>query len=260
LCMSRLLSVGAPSSQTELRTNFVNLRRFTPRPPLPPRPTRALVFSNYATANTQLPAIEEACRRLDVPLDVIGRGVGRASDRPEQLLADYDLVFAVGKAALEAMAVGAAVVLCDFGGLGPMVTADNFDRLRSLNFGLAALVDTLTPEGIVLQVNRYDPVDAGRVRDLVRSRCGLERAVAEIVRVYEQVIEEADASRMVGASLGSPVRSTGGRFSVLRYRASKVPFVAFYRAFGMGPRQVPAPVKPVYRLVRAAMRRLLWVR
>jgi glycosyltransferase involved in cell wall biosynthesis len=260
LCVKRLLSVGAPGSQTELRTNFVDLRRFAPRPPLPPRPTRALVFSNYATADTQLPAIEEACRRLDVPLDVAGRGVGRVSERPEQLLAEYDLVFAKAKAAMEAMAVGAAVILCDFGGLGPMVTTDDFDRLRSLNFGLAALVDAWTPEGVVLQVNRYDPVDAGRVQDLVRSRCGLERAVGDLVRVYEQVIEEAANQHVADAGVGSTGRSTGRRLAVLRYRASKVPLVAFYRAFGLGPRQVPAPVKPVYRVLRAAIRRLLWVR
>jgi hypothetical protein len=260
LCVKRLLRVGAPGSQTELRTNFVDLRRFAPRPPLPARPTRALVFSNYATASTQLPAIEAACRQLNIPLDVVGRGVGRVSDRPEQLLADYDLVFAVGKAALEAMAVGAAVVLCDSGGLGPMVTADNFDRLRSLNFGLAALVHARTPEGVVLQVNRYDPVEAGRVQDLVRSRCGLERAVTEIVGVYERVMEEAASQSVAGAGLVSAGRSIGGRVSVLRYRAAKMPLVAFYRAFGLGPRHVSAPLKPVYNVLRATIRRLLWVR
>jgi hypothetical protein len=88
----------------------------------------------------------------------------------------------------------------------------------------------------------------------------LERAVTEIVGVYEQVIEEAGASRTAGAGVGSPGRSTGGRLAVLRYRASKVPLVAFYRAFGLGPRQVPGPVKPVYRVLRAAIRHLLWVR
>ena len=39
------------------------------------------------------------------------------------LTGDYDLVFAKARCALEAMAVGAAVVLCDTHGLGPMVTS-----------------------------------------------------------------------------------------------------------------------------------------
>jgi hypothetical protein len=263
LCVKRLLSLGAPAGATELRTNFVDLHRFTPRPPLPLRPSRALVFSNYATVETHLPAIEEACRRLGVPLDVVGSGVGRATDRPEQLLPGYDLVFAVGRAALEAMAVGAAVVLCDVRGLGPMVTADDFDRLRSLNFGLGALVEPVTPEGLLLKARGYDPTEAGRVRDLVRSRCGMERAVSDLVEVYERVIEEAAESRAGGSDGRAARRSITRRISVFRYRAAKVPFVAFYRVFGfgrVGPRRVPAPLKPAYLVVRAAMRRLLWVR
>ena len=50
--------------------------------------------------------------------------------QPERVLGRYDIVFAKAKAAMEAMAVGAAVVLCDFGGVGPMVTWADFDRLR----------------------------------------------------------------------------------------------------------------------------------
>jgi hypothetical protein len=260
LCVKRLLRVGAPADRTELRPNFVDLDSFAPRPPLAPTPTRALVFSNYASAHTHLPVVQEACRRLSLSLDVVGRGVGRATDHPERLLADYDLVFAVGKAGMEAMAVGAAVILCDFAGLGPLVTTDNFDRLRSLNFGLGALKEAVTPEGVLRQVGLYDPAEATRVRQLVRSRCGLDRAVEELVGTYEQAIEEAKASGAAVKGDGSTGRATASRRSVLRYRVSKIPFVAFYRAFGLGPRRVPAPLKPFYRVVRAAMRDLLWVK
>ena len=260
LCVKRLLSLGAPARATESRTNFVDLRRFTPRPPLPPRPARALVFSNYATSETHLPAVHEAAARVGIPLDVIGRGVGQASDHPEQLLADYDLVFAVGKSALEAMAVGAAVVLCDRAGLGPMVTTAEFAGLRARNFGLAALIYRVTPNGIERAMNAYDPAEAARVSDLVRMLCGLELAVADLVAVYEQVIAEAGASSSTGPYSGLARRSGGHRLAVIRYRAAKAPTVAFYRVFGFGPRRVPAPMRPAYRLVRAAMRRMLGVR
>lgn len=257
LCVKRLLSEGAPVEQTGFRTNFVDLARFKPRTPLPQRPTRALVFSNYAAEDTHLPAVEEACRRLDLPLDVIGRGVGRASDQPERLLAQYDLVFAKAKAAMEAMAVGAAVVLCDFGGLGPMVTASDFDRLRPLNFGLEALVEPITPEGVRRQIERYNTAEAGLVRERIRTRCGLELAVREMIEVYRQVIDEAGADRD-WREAGGPGPAGEQHLAVLRYRASKTAMANFYRVFGCGPRRgVPGPLKPVYRLVRAMMRR--WV-
>jgi len=73
-------------------------------------------------------------------LDVIGFGAGTGVSNPEHVLHRHDIVFATARCALEAMAVGAAVVLCDFGGVGPMVTGENFDRLRCMNFGQGALV------------------------------------------------------------------------------------------------------------------------
>ena len=75
----------------------------------------------------------------------------------------------------------AAVVLCDFCLLGTMVSPKNIDRLRSFDFDIAGLAQPLTPEGVTTQVESYDPAEAGRVRDLLRSGCGLEQAVAELV-------------------------------------------------------------------------------
>lgn len=51
------------------------------------------------------------------------------------MLGGYDLVFAKARCALEAMAVGCAVVLCDVGGLGPLVTRAQVQHLRRWNFG-----------------------------------------------------------------------------------------------------------------------------
>jgi hypothetical protein len=166
-------------------------------------------------------------------------------------------VFAKAKASMEAMAVGAAVVLCDFGGLGPMVRAEEFERLRSLNFGFEAFVNELTPEGVIREMERYDTIDAARVRDLVRATCGLEDAVTDLVNVYRQVIEECPPSRARGTCAA---RVPGQRrMAALSYRVSKVPIVAFYKSFGMGPRRIPGPLSPLYRVTRAAMRRLLRV-
>src|SRR6185369_10855843 len=126
--------------------NWVDLRRFARRPPLPARPRRALLFSNYARPDTHLPAVREACRRAGLDLDVVGEGVGREVARPEEILGRYDVVFAKAKAALEAMAVGAAVVLCDLTGVGPPVTVADFARLQRMNFGVEALTEPLDPE------------------------------------------------------------------------------------------------------------------
>src|SRR5690606_10549363 len=126
-------------ARVHLRPNAVDLARFRARGPLPLRPARALLFSNYAREDTHLPVVREACARAGLPRDVIGAGAGRAVAAPETILGDYDLVFAKGRSALEALAVGAAVVLCDFRGIGPMVTSANLDALRLANLGARTL-------------------------------------------------------------------------------------------------------------------------
>jgi hypothetical protein len=214
LCLDRLRAEGAPEAR--FLANFVDLGRFRPRPPLPERPRRALLFSNYARQETQLPAVTEACRQAGIELDVVGGGVGRTIEHPEDILGDYDVVFAKAKAAMEALAVGAAVVLCDYGGVGPLVTAAEFDRLRPLNFGFQSLTDPLDPARIVRQLARYDAADAARVRDLMRSTSGLADSARRLTDTYREVVAEQAADRRSGdGPRWSPI---GNELDILRTR------------------------------------------
>ena len=188
LCVARLISEGVPGERVNLLHNFVDTRRFVARTGLPERPQRALVFSNYARRDTHLPAVQEACQQAGIELDVVGLLAGNPLSRPETVLGRYDLVFAKAKAALEAMSSGAAVILCDFGGVGPLVKSENFDRLREMNFGFQSLTDPLIPDSVLRQIERYDPQDAARVCVRVRSSASLEDAVTRLCGIYEEVI------------------------------------------------------------------------
>lgn len=193
-CVERLKTEGAPADRVGFSLNSVDTSRFLPRAPLPPSPRTALVFSNYAGESTHLPAVREACSELGIELNVVGLTSGNPTDRPEDVLPHYDLVFAKAKAALEAMAVGGAVVLCDFAGLGPMVRTGNVDRLRLANFGHEALTEALDPESIVQRIEEYDAVDAARVRDRIRDVASTDRAIESLVSLYHDVIAEEEAS------------------------------------------------------------------
>ena len=190
-CRDRLVSEGVPAERVAVALNAVDLDRFRPRPPLPPRPRRALVFSNAAGGRAgHLAAIRAACARAGIALDVAGTRSRKPLERPEEVLGGYDLVFAKARAALEAMAVGAAVVLCDAAGAGPMVTTANLDRLRPLNFGVRTLGEPATPEALAREIARYDPGDAAAVSRRVREGAGTAALVDELVALYREVIAE----------------------------------------------------------------------
>lgn len=191
LCREHLLlEHGIPPERILVHYNFVDLERFGPRGPLPAAPKRALVFSNYASETTHLPAVREACTRLGIDVDVVGISSGNAISDPESVLGRYDVVFAKGRAALEALAVGTAVVLCDAWGLGPMVSTSEFERLRRLNFGIRTLRSRLGAETIVREIARYDPRDAAGVSRMVRANAGLDEAAERFIALYHEVIRE----------------------------------------------------------------------
>lgn len=179
-----------PPARTEILLNFVDLARFRPREPLPARPGKALVFSNNASESTHLPAVREACARHDIAVDVAGIASGTPVERPEEILPGYDLVFAKARAALEAMAVGAAVILCDAPGSGPLVTAAELGGLRRRNFGFRVLSEPLAAETLAAQIERYDPADAAEVSRRIRATAGIDAAVDRYLEIYQQVIAE----------------------------------------------------------------------
>ena len=194
-CRDRLVAEeGIDPARVEVVRTFVDLARFRPREgPLPDRPSRALLFSNYAGEGTHLPAVREACATLGITLDVMGLASGRPVARPEDLLPAYDLVFAKGRAAFEALAVGAAVVVCDAQGLGGLVSPARFEELWRLNFGVRALSRPLDPRALAGEVAAYDPAEAREVTRRIRERADLERAADRLVSLYEEVRAEGAA-------------------------------------------------------------------
>lgn len=181
---------GIPEDEIEVILNFVDLKRFKSRAPLPARPARALMFSNYAREATSIRVAREACARAGITLDCAGDNAGKPTARPEDLLGQYDIVFAKGRAALEALSVGAAVVLCGLTRVGPMVTTENLDRLRPLNFGTRALDKPLDAATLARQMARYDPADAAQVSRRIRDSAGVDMSVEAIISLYEEVCAE----------------------------------------------------------------------
>jgi hypothetical protein len=196
LCQERLVAEGGIAAERiELILNFVDIDRFPSRPALPATPRRALAFGNQLFEHSDLPIIRQACRQTGIELDAAGSGSGKVVTDPGPLLAQYDVVFAKARAALESMAVGTAVVLCGSGRAGPMVSTENFCRLRPLNFGIRTLGAPLTSDWLATQLGRYDASDAMEVSRLVRRHCALGSAVDRIVDLYERVIDEARCGR-----------------------------------------------------------------
>lgn len=205
-CYEKLIfEYGVPEDRAVLLKQFVDLRRFHPRPqPLPQHPRRAVILCNYTKENDYLLAARAACADAGIELDVFGQGVGRPCNEPEKLFGNYDIVFAKARSALEALAVGAAVIVYWWRRLGPMVTSENLEYLHRVNFGIRAMSPELTPEeyqrAIKQALSQYNPADAAKVSNSVRATASSDDAVKRLLELYEDVITEFKQSPPVDAA------------------------------------------------------------
>jgi hypothetical protein len=193
LCRERLLTTpGIAADRVDVVLNAVDLKRFQARPPLPQRARSALVFSNYAAPGGFGDTVVRACRAHGLErVEVVGGCSGRTTAEPERLLQEFDIVFAKARSAIEAMAVGCAVVVADTSGLAGMVDSANVQRLRRLNFGVRTMqADRVTDASVAAALERYDAQDAATVSAFIRSDADFDAAVGRLLEIYRQACSE----------------------------------------------------------------------
>jgi hypothetical protein len=185
---------GISLDRSSLVLPCADLERFRRGPILPRTPRNALLFTNDRSNSKLIAAIRRACRQMRISLQLVGGEFGNANRTPEDLLPRYDVVFAAGRCALESLAVGCAVVICSDGWTGPMVSTENWERLRRDNFELRAMDRPVDDEVILRELRRFDWHDAGQVCQRIRVIAGREQAVSQYVSLYREVIAEQEAS------------------------------------------------------------------
>lgn len=252
-CRDRMMfEHGIPEHAIRVLPNSVDLERFRQRSPLPAKPRRALVFSNAARENTWVAPIRSASSQLGIELDIIGVSSGRFEAQPEQLLGRYDVVFGKARCALEALAVGTSVIVCDHPGMAGMVTTRNRAELQSLNFGTRTLQHPITESSVLEALRQYDPVDARAVSDSIRATSGSDLRAAELISIYEEVL----ANRIeipAAADLLATSRSLE-RLLPLLYRSPPPSSVRRLTGAIANMRALALPVRLLHRLRRWAGR------
>jgi hypothetical protein len=141
------------------------------------------------TKNTaHVPAVRAAAQETGLELDEIGSPFGREVDDLHARLGHYDVVFATARMALEALAVGCAVVVVDGRGLAGLATLPLVDEWRANNFGLQLLTREPTREAIVTEIGRYDAHDAALVSRRIRDVASLSTHLDHMEAIYRDVV------------------------------------------------------------------------
>lgn len=116
--------------------------------------------------------------------------MGQSIRHPEEILNKYDVVFGKAKAAMEALATGAAVVVCDFRGLGGIVQSENYAHFRKFNFGMKTMTQTISVENIKRELRKFNYEDNRNLAIRISEEASLDKYTDKIIQIYQNAISD----------------------------------------------------------------------
>lgn len=175
--------------------NAVDLEEFTTVRRPPTRLRRALFYnSRHAPESATVAAVRDATAKIGLDLDFIGAPFDRMAAFPQHVLPAYDVVFASGRSAIDALACGCAVVVLGRTSCGELVRSENYERYRQVNFSIAVNSPPPSAAAIVTELQHYSADDCAQVSARLRVDADFRVLVDTLVEHYEQIIERHRAS------------------------------------------------------------------
>jgi CheY-like chemotaxis protein len=179
---------GIAAGDIVILRNGVDLERFDCRVSIAPRPRQALVLSNYMP-DSQRELVRRVCGRLGIAVREIGRS--RSVWNVEEEINRADVVFGLGRSALEAMACKRVVVVYDYNGGDGLVTPGRFALLRRRNFSGRTFGKLYTEEELAEEILAYDPAIPEELYVSIKAEHDLRRMARQYTALYAVALAEA---------------------------------------------------------------------
>lgn len=182
---------GVPAEQVRTIPNFVDLRRFSRVRTLQDAPKRAVLYGQYGFNTDELAQLEHACEHNGLELDKVGPAYGNPRPRPEYFLPDYDVAFAIGRCALEALACGCAVLPIVPQLAGSLVTQDTFDDWAASNFSPRYYTSANVTDSawLAAELARITPEDVAAVTAKTRRAHTIDQAITAFLDLYDRAMK-----------------------------------------------------------------------
>lgn len=180
---------GVPETMVETVRNFFDPSRF-PRSRAHHLTTRrALVFHNTMEPEGEAVAtLAKACALAGYSLDRAGAAFGKMLDDPGQVLPEYDVVFAGGRSAIEAMACGCGVIPVTARQSAERIRPENYEEMVERNFTAEINAPPMDAEEIATQLRAFRAQDIAEVTRRIRTEATLDATTGHLLRIYEEIL------------------------------------------------------------------------
>lgn len=185
-----------PIERVVVIPNFVDCERFSFVRKVSSRPTRAVLYGQGGFYPEELKTLEDACDANGLSLAKVGYAFNNPRPRPEYFLPDFDVAFAVGRSALEAMAAGCAVIPIVPQLAGHRITKRNLKDWVEANFSPRYFTssDRFDREWLASELRTWSQEDIASVTDQVRREFDLPRAIDAFLRTYADAVAQESSA------------------------------------------------------------------
>ncbi len=176
-----LIQKGIQEAAVTIFRNIVDSRKFRPTRIVNQRPRSAFIYS-YKMDEKKVALVMKACKTLDIECRRIGEKPGAIlQDDLPNWLNEADIVFTLGRGAIETMMCGKIPIIFDYHGGDGMVTPQNIDELMMCNFSGRLYGRQYNVEEMITEIKRYDPENASILQRKAIELFDAERGVDSLI-------------------------------------------------------------------------------
>lgn len=181
---ANLIKLGVTKKKIEIIRNLIDPQKFGFTSSLNKIPAKALILSGRIDPEKEN-VIREACNKLNIYCRFVG---GRFGTVPQEevvkLINESDIVFSLGRGAIESMFCGRIPIIYDYLGGDGMVTPATFDEIKKNNFSGRRYKKEFTVQQLVDEIKKYDAAFGPELRNLANKEFSAEILVEKLSGIY----------------------------------------------------------------------------
>lgn len=183
-----LIAQGINKNLIQIFRNMVDDEKFSTRTEINKIPQKVLVISGRIDSSKEQ-IIKNVCSELNLQIQFVGGRFGEVTqDQLINLIEESDIVFSLGRGAIESMMMERAVIIYDYLGGDGMVTLENFNEIMKCNFSGRRYALEYDEDSLKNELTKYDPHKVKELRLEAIKNFSAKRLVNNLINIYQECI------------------------------------------------------------------------
>lgn len=187
--VDKLTELKIDPQKISLGRNLIDSKLFRSVKPINDIPQKAVIISAYLPPNTEK-IIRESCQQLNISCQFFG-GRFKIINQTEIVnqINQSDIVFSLGRGAMEAMFCQRVPIIYDYQGGDGLVTPTNFSKIAKSNFSGLTYSHQYTVQELVAEIKKYQPSFGSRLQILSRDYYDADINTKKLISIYSRIIK-----------------------------------------------------------------------